>query len=252
MIVLWGNILNYRSLSTVCSTRLSHSRFWDAVLPRRFSMVLPDTNTNCRRSRQNYGVSLFVKKSHYNKYQTKLSSIWDCTSTISWNLHRHLFLFEDHSRPSSLRNHTVFNSYIYVYQNPSITILIQHGGLRFAQTRPWKRSFGFRNIQVDLPSNIRRERSDRGITKEDSDTQHSQSTTSKNLDASKTTVSFGSVCVREYPLILGDSIPSEGGAPLSLDWEPSCERIFLFEDFESDRSKFPHVQEISLQLRLEM
>jgi hypothetical protein len=50
----------------------------------------------------------------------------------------------------------------------------------------------------------------------------------------KNNVSFGDITIRDYPMIMGGSVPG-CGVPLTLDWEAESEVVLKVEDYEKYR-----------------
>lgn len=58
----------------------------------------------------------------------------------------------------------------------------------------------------------------------------------KRTQRANTSVTFDKVCVRQYPVKLGDNPAVTRGAPLTIDWDPLCHVEYPMEDYEKARS----------------
>lgn len=78
-------------------------------------------------------------------------------------------------------------------------------------------------------------RSDRSMTKVSSvfpvDVDQGERCCGKN-------VQFGNVKIREYPIIIGDNVPTSNGPPISIDWTHVSSMTVPLEDFESERDTY--------------
>ena len=53
-------------------------------------------------------------------------------------------------------------------------------------------------------------------------------------------VSFSTIEVREFPVVIGDNPSCAMGPPLSIDWEPDCELSIPIDEFEDYRNGDEH------------
>lgn len=74
-------------------------------------------------------------------------------------------------------------------------------------------------------------------------------TESQSVPKRKKSVSFSSVQVREYALILGDNEAPEGGYPLSIDWKfnPQVETYNSVEDYDQLRDEMGRRESLDIE-----
>ena len=68
------------------------------------------------------------------------------------------------------------------------------------------------------------------------DLTHNTCNTNSMDDDDDLSVSFSTIEVREFPVVIGDNPSCAMGPPLSIDWDPDCELSIDIEEFEHYRN----------------